>query len=182
MELTNHGLGRPANALYVTRCDGSTDPNINCAPPNPYFLGGNTSVFAQLLGRAFPDYSAGFSLNIPLRNRAAQADYVTDQLQLRQTELQLQRNMNQVRVDVKTNVIGLQQARSRYETAVASRVLAEQTLDAEQKRFQAGVGSVALVIQAQQALANAQDAKCSRWPITPITRSRWIWRWGARWR
>jgi outer membrane protein len=149
VEFTNHGLGGPANPLY----------NNCCGAPNPYFLGGNSSVFAQLFGRAFPDYSAGISLNIPFRNRAAQADYVTDQLQIRQAELQLQKALNQVRVDVKTNVIGLQQARSRYETSVASRVLAEQTLEAEQKRFQAGVGSVALVIQAQQALANAQDGE-----------------------
>ena len=35
---------------------------------------------SQLFGRNFPDYSAGFSLNIPLRNRAAQADYTTAQL------------------------------------------------------------------------------------------------------
>lgn len=148
-EFTNHGLGGPANPLY----------NNCCGAPNPYFVGGNSNVFAQLFGRNFPDYSAGISLNIPFRNRAAQADYVTDQLQIRQAELQLQRALNQVRVDVKTNVIGLQQARSRYETAVASRVLAEQTLEAEQKRFQAGVGSVALVIAAQQALANTQDSE-----------------------
>jgi len=149
VDIANHGLGGTANALY----------NNCCGAPNPYFLGGNSSVFAQLFGRNFPDYSAGISLNIPFRNRAAQADYVTDQLQIRQAELQLQRALNQVRVDVKTNVIGLQQARSRYETTVASRVLAEQTLEAEQKRFQAGVGSVALVIAAQQALANAQDSE-----------------------
>jgi outer membrane protein TolC len=42
---------------------------------------------------------------------------------------------------------------------VATRVLAEQTLEAEQKRFQAGVGSVALVIQAQKDLATSQDAE-----------------------
>lgn len=158
-EFTNNGLGGPVNPLYVARCGTDTNPADNCGAPNPYFLGGNTSVAAQLFGRAFPNYSAGFSLNIPFRNRQAQADYVTDQLQFRQAELQLQRAMNQVRVDVKTNVIGLQQARSRYETAVASRVLAEQTLEAEQKRFQAGVGSVALVIGAQQGLASAQDSE-----------------------
>src|SRR5579871_1164855 len=158
-EFTNNGLGGPINPLYAARCGTDTNPNDNCGPPNPYFLGGNTSVFAQLFGRAFPNYSAGFSLNIPFRNRAAQADYVTDQLQARQAELQLQKAVNQVRVDVKTNVIGLEQARSRCETSVASRVLAEQTLDAEQKRFQAGVGSVALVIAAQQALAATQDTE-----------------------
>ena len=70
---------------------------------------GNGGVLSQLFHRNFPDYSAGFSVNIPFRNRAAQADYVTDQLQLRQSELQLQRVLNQVRVDVKTALIGIQQ-------------------------------------------------------------------------
>ena len=80
-------------------------------------------------------------------------------MQLRQAELQLQRATNQVRVDVKNNLINLQQARARYETAVATRELSEQSLDAEQKRFNYGVGSVALVIAAQQQLASDQDAE-----------------------
>jgi len=145
MDLTSHGLagvGNPAAGV-----------------PNQYYVGGNSQVFGQIFRRNFPDYSAGISVNIPFRNRQAQADYVTDELQARQRELQLQRAINQVRVEVKSGVIGLQQARSRYETAVATRVLAEQTLEAEQKRFQAGVGSVALVIQAQKDLAAAQDAE-----------------------
>jgi len=149
-EFTNNGLSGPANPLNVDDVYGT---------PNPYFIGGTGTVASQIFRRNFPNYSAGISLNIPFRNRQAQADYVTDELQLRQTELQMQRAINQVRVDVKTNVINLQQARSRYETAVATRVLAEQSLDAEQKRFQYGVGSVALVIAAQQDLANDQDGE-----------------------
>ncbi len=148
-EFTNHGLSGPSNPLY----------NNCCGDPNPYFIGGSGNLISQVLRRNFPDYSAGVSLNIPFRNRSAQADYVTDQLQLRQTELQMQRAVNQVRVDVKTNLINLQQARTRYETAVATRELSEQSLDAEQKRFNYGVGSVALVIQAQQQLAGDQDAE-----------------------
>jgi outer membrane protein len=148
-EFTNHGLAGPANPLY----------NDCCGTPNGYFIGGTSTAFAQLLRRNFPDYSAGFSLNIPFRNRAQQADYVTDQLQLRQNELQYQRALNQVRVDIKTALIGLEQARSRYETAVDTRVLAEQSLVAEQKRFQSGVSSVALVIQAQKDVATAEDGE-----------------------
>jgi outer membrane protein TolC len=148
-DFTNHGLSGPTNPLY-TFC---------CGTPNDFFIGGNGNVYAQLLRRNFPDYSAGFSLNIPFRNRSAQADYVTDQLQLRQAELQLQRSVNQVRVDVKTALIGLQQARARYETAVDTRKLSEQSLEAENKRFTAGVGSVALVMQAQKDLATTQDAE-----------------------
>ena len=148
-ELTNHGLAGPANPLY----------NNCCGAPNEYFIGGAGNVLSQIFRRNFPDYSAGFSLNIPIRNRASQADYVTDQLQMRQTELQLQRTLNQVRVDVKTAVIGLQQARARYTTAVDTRVLAEESLKAEQSRFRYGVATVAQVIQAQKDLANSQDSE-----------------------
>jgi outer membrane protein len=148
-ELTNNGLSGPVNPIY----------NGLSGAPNPYFVGGTGTVLDQIFHRNFPNYSAGISLNIPFRNRQAQADYVTDELQLRQAELQMQRAVNQVRVDVKTNLINLQQARARYETAVATRALSEQSLDAEQKRFNYGVGSVALVIAAQQQLASDQDAE-----------------------
>ena len=148
-ELTNNGLTGAVNALS----------NGQSGVPDPFVLGGYGNLLGQLFRRNYPNYSIGFSLNIPFRNRAAQADYVTDQLALRQAELQLQRSVSQVRVDVKNSVIGLQQARSRYETAAATRALAEQTLDAEQKRFQFGESSIALVVQAQRDLALNQSAE-----------------------
>jgi outer membrane protein len=148
-DVNNAGLAGPANPLYQN-C---------CGAPNPYFFGGTGTFLGQVFSRDFPNYSAGFSLNIPFRNRQAQADYVIDELQVRQTELQLQRATNQVRVDVKTNLINLAQARARYETAVATRQLSEQNLDAEQKRFNYGVGSVALVIAAQQQVAADEEAE-----------------------
>jgi outer membrane protein TolC len=148
-EVTNHGLAGAPNSIY----------NNCCGTPNEFFTGGTGSMFSQLFRRNFPDYSAGLSLNIAFRNRQAQADYVTDQLNLRQSELQLQRTINQVRVDVKTALIGMQQARSRYQTAVDARALAEKSLEAEQKRFQSGVASVAQVIQAQKDLGANQDSE-----------------------
>ena len=70
----------------------------------------------------------------------------------------------------KNAVIGLQQARARYENAVNSRVLAEETLKAEQNRYKYGVSDLTLVIQAErdlnlnrgaevQAMANYTHAK-----------------------
>ncbi|MGA7234945.1 MAG: TolC family protein [Bryobacteraceae bacterium] len=148
-EVTNNALAGLTNPIYNNCCGAAT----------PYFTGSEGTALAQLFRRNFPNYSAGFSFNIPLRNRGAQADYAMDQLKLRTEELQLQRSLNQIRVDVKNAVIGLQQARVRYETAVNTRVLAEQSLQSEQQRFQFGaVGSdVTTVIQAQQDLANDQD-------------------------
>jgi outer membrane protein TolC len=148
-DLSNNALTGEANAL-------SHGAN---GTPDPFVLGGYGNLLGQLFRRNYPNYSVGFSLNIPFRNRAAQADYVTDQLAVRQAELQLQRSVNQVRVDVKNAVISLQQARARYETAVATRVLAQQTLDAEQKKFQFGTSSIPLVVQAQRDLNNDQSAE-----------------------
>ncbi len=150
-EFTNNGLTGVENAL-ANGANGT---------PDPFILGGYGNLLGQLFRRNYPNYSVGFSVNIPIRNRAAQADYVTDQLALRQSELQLQRSISQVRVDVKNAIIGLQQARARYETTVATRLLAEQTLNAEQRRFQFGeaTSSIALIVQSQRDLATAQTAE-----------------------
>ena len=78
---------------------------------------------------------------------------------LRQSQLQYQKAIAQIRVDVKNAVIGLQQARAQYETAVATRSLAQQTLEAEQNRFRFGESTIATVVAAQRDLATDQSAE-----------------------
>lgn len=121
--------------------------------------GGYGTLVSQIARRDFPNYSAGFSLNIPLRNRAAQSDYVTSLIEIRQNELNLQKNENQVRVDVHSAVIGLQQARVRYDAAVKARVLQQQTLDADQRKYALGATTVYQVVQDQRDLANAESSE-----------------------
>jgi outer membrane protein TolC len=137
---------------------GIPNPNYPGLPPSQFFVGGYGNLLAEEFRRNFPNYSAGFSFSIPLRNRQAQADYAMDQLTIRRSELQLQRLKNQIRVDVRNALIGLQQARARFETAVATRVLAEQSLKAEQDKFKYGATGtdVTTVIQAQKDLVNDQ--------------------------
>ncbi len=137
---------------------GTANPNYPGAPPSQFFVGGYGNMLGQEFRRDFPNYSAGFSFSIPLRNRQAQADYAMDQLTIRRSQLQLQRLINQIRVDVRNALIGLQQARARFETAVATRVLAEQSLKAEQDKFKYGATGtdVTTVIQAQKDLVNDQ--------------------------
>lgn len=147
VEFTNNALTGDPNSLNPSQV------------PSQFIVGGYGNLLGQVFRRNFPNYSAGFSLNIPFRNRAAQGDYVADQLSLRQGELQLQKVLSQIRVDVKNAVIGLQQARARYETAVATRQLAQQTLEAEQNRFKFGESTISQVVQAQRDLASAQSAE-----------------------
>jgi outer membrane protein len=146
--LTNNGQAGPVNDLAPLAG--------NFRAPDPFFVGGYGNFLGQLFGRNFPDYRVGVQLNIPIRNRAAEADYVRDSLGLRQSELQLQKQTNQIRVDVQNSVVSLQQARVRYQAALKSRMLEEQTLDAEQKKFSLGASTIYNVIQIQRDLATAQ--------------------------
>jgi len=125
--------------------------------PDPFYLGGPGTMLGQLFRRNFPDYAAGVSLTIPIRNRAAQADYAVDQLQARQQELQLEKSVAQVGVDVRNAVIGLQQAHVRFETARRSKQLADETLAAERKKYEYGKSTNALVIQAQRDVVAAES-------------------------
>jgi outer membrane protein len=131
------------------------------APPiaNPFFVGGYGNVLGQLFGRNFPTYSIGINLVLPLRNRAAQANLATATLSLRQNQLLLQRQINQVRVDVQNATIALDQARAQYQAAVKGRVLQEQTLDADQKKLALGATTVYQVIQDQRDLTTAAAAE-----------------------
>ena len=166
VELTNHAQAGNVNGLPVLGANGLPAVGANGLPlvrtpgaVDGFFVGGYGTVLSQLFGRNFPDYRVGVNLNIPLRNRAAQADYVRDQLDLRQSQLTLQRQVNQIRVDVQNALIGLQQARARYQAAVKQRVLEEQTLDAEQKKYALGASTIYVVIQTQRDLANAQSSE-----------------------
>jgi outer membrane protein TolC len=124
---------------------------------NPYFIGGYGTVLSQLFNRNFPNYSVGLSLNIPIRNRAAQAQVATDQLTYRQQQMVLQRLENQVRVDVQNAQIGVSNARAQLVAAQKAQVLQQQTLDAEQKKLDLGASTTYNVILAERDLVTAQS-------------------------
>jgi outer membrane protein TolC len=145
-ELTNNALSGQPNPISGERAD-------------PFLVGGYGNFLGQIFRRNYPSYSAGISLSIPLRNRAAQADYAISALQLRQSQLQLQKSVNQIRVDVQNAVVGVQQARAQYDSAVKARILQQQTLDADKKRYSLGASTVFQVVQDEQALATAQTAE-----------------------
>jgi outer membrane protein TolC len=126
---------------------------------NPYFVGGVGNALGQVFRHNFPTEVGGAVFSAPLHNRQAQADYGIDQLQLRQTQLGVQKDLKQAQVDVLNAVVALQQSRARYEAAVRNRVLSQQLLDAEQKKYALGASTPYNVIQQQRDLATAQSTE-----------------------
>ena len=150
--LENHALAGTINNLASPGVTGSVDP---------FFLGGYGSVLSQLFNRNFPDYTVGVQLTIPLRNRQAQADYIRDELTLRQQQLADLKERKQVKTDVQNGLIALRQAKAAYDLAVKSRNLAQQTLDAQHTKFTYGTATLTDVILVQRDLTTAQSTEAS---------------------
>ncbi len=168
------GLAGSRNALLPTLsasgfvADTGLVGSVNSVPYNgapiiqqvdPYFVGGQGTLLNQIFRRNFPDYGLTITLSATLRNRSAQADYIHDSLTARQTELAEQQQIKNIRVSVQNAWIGVIQARARYQSALKARILQEQTLDAENKKYALGASTSFLVVQTQRDLATAQASE-----------------------
>jgi outer membrane protein TolC len=120
---------------------------------------GFTTAQSQVFHNKFPDYLVGVNLQIPIRNRSAQATNQRTILQLRQIETQMQQLKNLAVVDVRNTYIALEQGRVQVTTASEARKLQQQTFDAEQKKYQLGASTVYQVILTQRDLILAQGAE-----------------------
>ena len=155
LNLTNNGLSGDVNTLPVSITSPTTGQIVGsrqrtAADVNGFFIGGYGSFLSQLFSRNFPNYAAGFQLNIPIRNRANQADLITDQLNYRQQQIQDKQLQNSIKLNVINAQIALKQARAAYETAVEARKLEEQVLAGERRKYELGTSSILNVIQVQR--------------------------------
>jgi outer membrane protein len=121
--------------------------------------GGFGDSMSSVFRSDFPDYNVQLSLQIPIRNRSAQADNQRSLLVQRQLEAQMQQLKNTALLDVRNTYIALEQDRGRVEAAAKARELQQQTFDAEQKKYQLGASTVYLVIQTQRDLISAQGTE-----------------------
>src|ERR1700733_11702462 len=162
------GLGGSQNPANLCQDQTAAQRQLGfCAGPNPDHNDqviiptvGSTSIggtWNQLVNSTAPDKGVGLSLNIPLRNRAAQAVQVRSELEYRQAQMRQQQIENQVGIEVRNAQYAVQQNRASVESAKAALDLARQSLDAEQKKYQFGTSTTTLVLQYQSQLATAES-------------------------
>ena len=153
------GAGVGGNQNSAATCD----PNIPasqqpfCNPAGTVPSRGYTDTLNQLVDSSAPDKGVGFQLNIPLRNRVAQANQVRSQLEYRQAQTRLQQVENEIRIEVRNAQYSLQQNRASVAAAQAAVDLAAQSLDAEQKKYALGASTSTLVLQQQSSLTQARS-------------------------
>ena len=142
-------------------CGGNPDTLQSPCPQGvtSYIPGGASDALSQVFHDKYPNYSLGVNLQIPIRNRAAQADQATALITERQMRVKLQQQINNIEQDVRTAVIAVTQARAQIDAAKEATGLAKETLEGEQKKFLLGESTPFLVIQAQRDLANAEGTE-----------------------
>jgi outer membrane protein TolC len=129
--------------------------------PNSYFIGGYGTALKQIFRRDFPSEQGALSLSIPVGNRQSQGDYGIDQLQFRQMQVTNQRDTNQIVVDISNQLSALRQSRAKYLAARETRILNEELLAAERKKFSYGISTFNDIIIDQRTLVGAQISEVS---------------------
>ena len=126
---------------------------------DPALIGGFGGVLDQILSRRYPTYGIGLQLNLPLRNRIAEADFARDQIQVKQSEVRLRQLENQARLEVEDAIIALRRARASADAAAQARQFQQESLAVEQAKFDVGASTSFFVIQYQSLLAQAQSTE-----------------------
>jgi HAE1 family hydrophobic/amphiphilic exporter-1 len=117
------------------------------------------SALNSLLGFNYPTWGIAVTLSYPLGFSAVRADAARAKLQIGQVETELHRIEVGIVTDVTNAAVNVRNNVDNVQTAITARELAEQRLDAEQKRFGAGMSTNFQVVQAQKDLTDARNAE-----------------------
>jgi outer membrane protein TolC len=136
---------------------------------NPIYYGGTcpagTGGYGTAAGNAFnnssPDKGFGFNVQIPIRNRTAQADQARSLIEYRQSELRLEQLYTQIRMQVVNAQFALTNDRAQVQASIAARDYNQQSLDAEIKKLRLGASTTANVLLQERNLAAAEDTLIS---------------------
>ena len=158
---TGNVFGQYASAGLKGNCTVTTRASCNTTgnPLGTVIPSGTSAALTQMVQGTFPEESVGFALTLPLKNRAAQADNLRAQFEMQQTQLNLQSLRNQAELTIRQAMIGLVQGKAQEEAAHQAVMLAQQSLDAEQKKLAVGASTFYNVILRQRDLTTAEYAE-----------------------
>jgi outer membrane protein TolC len=121
--------------------------------------GGSNEALKQMWQFAYPEYSAGFTLNFSVKNRAAQADDIRARIERRRAEVAFAQTKSNVGLEVRTVLTNSAQRRAQVEAAVRAVAASQQTADGEQVRWDSGISTLEKVYQTRLDLVRAQIAE-----------------------
>ena len=119
--------------------------------------GGFPDAMHQLLQFAYPTYSVGITLDLPLRNRRAAVNLANNVLQKKRNMYELRALEQEIRLDVLNAITGVELSKAAIQQAAVALDFSQKRLDAEQKKYDLGVSTAFIVLDAQDDLVQSQS-------------------------
>jgi outer membrane protein len=117
---------------------------------------GYGSVLGDVLVSEFPTWSVGVNVTYAIGDSTSDVNLARARLQYSQAQQQLRNMELQITTQVRDAARTVQTNQKRIDSARAARELAERRLDAEERKFAAGIQTSFFVFQAQRDLAQAR--------------------------
>jgi HAE1 family hydrophobic/amphiphilic exporter-1 len=133
--------------------DGSGNP-ILLTPPA--LVGGIGNAYKTMWTEGYTNWQLQLQVTIPLRNRSIDAQIAQQNIQKRQQLMNIRKTEQSIQVEIRNALQALETNRKQVETSGVARRLAQERLEGEEKRFQAGLSQNYLVLQRQNELSTAE--------------------------
>lgn len=134
--------------------DRLPDPPVQTISPD--LLGGYNQSLQNLLANRFNNYRVGVQINLPLRNRTAQAQLGRSLVEGERLATQREQLQQSIQVEVRNALQLVRSAEARLHSAGIQRQASEQQYQSEQRKLDAGQSTVFLVLERQTALTIAR--------------------------
>lgn len=153
------------NAAYQASGLGGTEVLRTGGFPGTVVGAGRITSFGAVLDQVFrtdyPTWALGVSVSYPIGGSPQDATYARSRLERAQAEARVKSAEGRVVQQIREAAWKVEMNAKRVETSRAVTTFAEQRLDAERKRFEVGMSTSFLVIQAQRDFVQARTNELS---------------------
>ena len=164
---SQNGNGNPFASASNTELRARVDqllmnaglPLLTPVPPqalSPVLIGGYGQSLQNLLSDRFNNFRVGVQINLPLRNRTAEAQLGRSLVEGQRIATQREQLEQTIQVDVRNALQVVRSAEARLRSAGIARQASEQQYQSEQRKLDAGQSTVFLVLERQTALTTAR--------------------------
>jgi outer membrane protein len=125
-------------------------------PPKLIMTTGLANGLSQSFHFTYPGYAASLSLTLPIKNHNAEANLADASVSRRRDQYQQRRTTQSITLEVSNAVHALEQAKISMEASKVALDLAQQSLRADERKYELGAETVFFVLDAQTQLAQAE--------------------------
>jgi outer membrane protein len=150
LDYNSTGLG----GTQLLRGEGAFPPPVIGEIERPY-----SDLLRDVFGSEFPTWRVSLNVTYPIGQSTADASLARTRLEIRQSQTNLRNLELLVATQVRDAARQLTANSKRVDATRASRVLADRRLEAEEKKFAAGMSTSFLVFQAQRDLSQARNTE-----------------------